>query len=309
MKRKRIQYNELSEDIYGPRYWSRAKLIAIGIVLLFFGFLFNFSLEEKINKWLLATLSANEACPVIFEKVEISYFLPKLTIKKPVILGSCFGQVNNRLPLQNIKISIHSPSFYPPGIKLHASIVEGKTNINLYPVISPFSQYIDIENSKIDAQIFAAMNSDNVSPVAGNLAIDGFLKMESGTLVDGQLNISSNNFYLPAQNIKGFDLTLINLKKLSIKAHFANKTTLLVDQVQIGQPGMPLELKLKGNLMVNANSFSNSQLQLAGTLHLSNYILVNFSFLKLFLPQENTSGTYQMKIAGPIGHLGPPQFN
>lgn len=309
MKRKRIQYNELSEDIYGPRYWSRAKLIAIGIVLLFFGFLFNFSLEEKINKWLLASLSANEACPVIFEKVEISYFLPQITIKKPVILGSCFGQVNNRLPLQNIKISIHSPSFYPPGIKLHASIVEGKTNINLYPVISPFSQYIDIENSKIDAQIFAAMNSDNVSPVAGNLSIDGFLKMESGTLVDGQLNISSNNFYLPAQNIKGFDLTLINLKKLSIKAHFANKTTLLVDQVQIGQAGMPLELKLKGNLMVNANSFSNSQLQLAGTLHLSNYILVNFSFLKLFLPQENTSGTYQMKIAGPIGNLGPPQFN
>src|SRR5207237_978276 len=86
MKRKRIQYNELNEEIYGPRYWTRGKLIFVGTILLIFGFIFNLNLEEKINRILLSTLSTNEACPIIFDKAELSYFLPKVTIKKPVIL-------------------------------------------------------------------------------------------------------------------------------------------------------------------------------------------------------------------------------
>lgn len=309
MKRKRIQYNELNEEIYGPKYWTRARLIFAGIALLIFGFLFNFSLEDKVNKILLSSLSANEACPIIFEKSELSYFLPQILIKKPVILGSCFGQVNSRLPLQNIKISLHSPSFYPPGIKLHIKAVSGKTNINIYPVLSPFSQYIEIEDTKIDSQIFSAMTSDNSSPISGIISIEGFFKISSGILDDGQLSITSNNFHLPAQNIKGFELSQINLKRLNIKTHFTDKTNMQIDQLEIGQAGMPMELKLKGNLTINPGNFMYSQLKLAGSLHLSNYILTNFAFVKLFLPQENTSGTYQLKVAGPLGNLNPPQIN
>lgn len=309
MKRKRIQYNELSEEIYGPRYWSRPKLIGIGLALLLFGFLFNFSLEEKINKWLQETLSSNASCPVLFEKAEVSYFLPQINIKKPVILGACFGQFNNRLELQTIKLSLHSPSFYPPGIKLHAYIASGKSVINVYPVLSPFSQFLEIEDTKIDSQLFAAMTSDNISPIAGTLTITGFFKMASGTLEDGQLSIKSTNFYLPAQNIKGLDIPLINLKHLNIESHFTNKTTMQIDRIEIGQPGMPIDLKLKGNLLINANSFLNSQLQLQGPLHITNYITTNLPGVNLFLPAQNTSGTYQMRINGPLGNLGPPQFN
>ncbi len=308
MKRKRIQYNELSEDIYGPKYWTKSKLIVTGIILLVFGFLFNFSLEDKINKWLLATLSSNEACPIVFEKAELSYFLPKINIKKAVILGSCFGQMNSKLPLNEFKIAVSGPSFYPPGIKLHVSITEGRTKLNLFPTLSPFSQYVEIEDSKIDSQIFAAMTSDNKSPIAGILAIDGSLKFSSGTIVDGYLNIQSRDFYLPAQNIKGFEMTKINLNRLIFKAHFSNQTTMQIDQIQIGQANMPIELKLKGNLLINPSSFIMSQLQLNGMLHLANEILTNFSFLKLFLPEGNTSGTYQMRLTGPLGNLGPPQF-
>lgn len=308
MKRKRIQYNELNEEIYAPKYWTRTKLILVGIVLLFIGFLFNFSMEEKINKWLLSALSTNEACPIVFEKIELSYVLPKIVVKKPIILGSCFGQPNNKLPLQDLTIAFYSPSFYPPGLKLHLSLKEGKTNINLYPVISPFSQYIDIENTKIDNNIFAVMSSDNKSVIAGTLAIKGTLKMSSGILEDGNLHITSNDFRLPPQNIKGFEMTLVDLKHLDIKTHFTNKSTMQIDHIEIGRPGSPVELRLKGNLIIDPTSFINSQLQLSGNLKLSNYILVNFAFIKLFLPAENTSGTYQMKINGTLGNLGPPQF-
>lgn len=307
MKRKRIQYNELNEEIYGPKYWTRARLIAIGAALLIFGFIFNFSVEEKVNKWLLATLSGNDACPIIFEKAELSYFLPKIIIKKPVILGSCFGQVNNRLPLQNITISFHSPSFYPPGVKLHTTIAAGKTLINAYPILSPFSQYIDIEDSKIDTALFAAMTVDNTSPLSGILALEGSLKMSSGMLEGGKLSIQSKNLTIPAQNLKGFDVAMLNLKHLNIQAQFVDNKTLQISQVELGQPGSPMEMKLSGTLLMNP-VFLNSKLQLAGTLHVTTYMMTNFEILKLFLPQENQSGNYQMKIEGPLGNLGTPQF-
>ena len=309
MKRKRIQYNELSEEIYSKKYWGTSKLIAIGIILLLLGFILNFSIEDKVNKWLLLTLSNNNECPIIFEKLEFSYFLPKVIIKKPVILGACFGQINNRLSFQTIKLSLHSPHFFPPGIKFHFSVNSGKTNINIYPVISFFSQYLEIEDTKIDTQLFSVMTNDNTSPIGGIVNVDGFLKITSGILEDGELKIKSNNFYLPSQNIKGFELTTINLQHLSIATHFTNKMTMQIDHIEIGQADAPLELKLKGNLAINQGMFSNSMLELRGSLHLSNFILSNFAFLKLFLPQQNTSGTYEMGISGPLNNLAPPKFN
>ena len=308
MKRKRIQYNELSEEIYGPKYWTRSRLIVTGFFLLIFGFLFNFSLEEKINKWLQSTLANNTACPINFEKAELRYFFPKMTIKKAVISGRCFGQFNNNLPLQDLSISFHSPSFYPPGVKFHLAMKEGNTDVNIYPTISFFSQFIDIEDTTIDNNIFAPLSSDNKSAIAGNLKIEGTLKLSSGVLEDGNLHISSKNFSLPAQNIKGFEMTKLDLKHLDIETHFSNKTTMQIDHIEIGQPGSPVEIKLKGNLLINPASFINSELQLSGPLKLSNYILVNFSFIKLFLPAENTSGTYQLKISGPLGNLSPAQI-
>lgn len=308
MKRKRIQYNELNEEIYSPKYWTRTRLIASGFIILLFGFLFNFSLEEKINKALQNTLSTNEACPVVFEKAELSYFLPKVNLKKPVVMGRCFGQPNNSLPLQNFTIALAGPSFAPPGIKLHVTLSQGKTKLNLNPSLSPFSQYVDISDSTLDSQIFGAMTENNKSPVAGILSITGFLKFASGVIEDGDIAISSKNLILPAQNIKGFEMTQINLNKLKFAAHFTNKTVMKIDQLDIGQPNTPIELKLKGNLLVNANNFMSSNLQLSGTLHLTDFILTNFSFVKLFLPENNTSGTYQMTLTGPLGNLAPPQF-
>lgn len=305
MKRKRIQYNDLDEEIYAPKYWTKLRLILVGIVLLFFGFLFNFSIEDRINKLLLSTLSSNEACPIIFEKSELSYFLPKINIKKPIVLGSCFGQPNNRLSLQSFTIALHSPSFYPPGLKLHVSIKEGLTNINLYPVLSPFTQYIDIENTKIDNKIFAAMTATNKSMISGITNLEATLKINSGAIEDGKITISSNDFHLPAQNISGFEIPLLELQHLAINAHFTNKSTLQIDRIEVGKENSPLELSLRGNLLVNSTQFINSELQLSGKMRLNKFFLTNFAFL---LPPNNTTGSYEIKINGPLGNLGTPQI-
>ena len=308
MKRKRIQYNEINEETYAPKYWTKARLFFIGFFLLIAGFLVNFSLEDRINKYLQTTLGNNQACPIQFEKAELAYFMPKVTIKKPVILGTCFGQFNNRLEFRDIKVGLHSPSFYPVGVRLHIEATSGKSYINLYPVLSIFSQNVKIEKTVIDTQLFAPMTETNLSPVAGQISIEGFFEFKSGTITDGELDIASKNFSLPSQNIKGFELTQLNLETLKISAHFSDTQTLLIDRVQIGKANAPIELNLKGQVKIRENDFMGSNLTLNGNLKLSQYILVNFAFIKLFLPESNTSGNYQMKINGPLRNPGAPQL-
>lgn len=308
MKRKRIQYNEINEETYVPRYWTKARLIFIGFFLLFLGFLINFSLEERINKYLQTTLGNNPNCPIQFEKAELSYFLPSLTMKKPVILGACFGHPNNRLEFKDVKISLHSPSFYPVGPRFHIEATSGKSHLNIYPVISIFSQNVKIEKTIIDTQIFAPMTQNNSSPISGTLSIEGFFEFKSGAINDGELDIVSRNFTLPSQNIQGFELTQLNLQTLNISAHFTDPSTLSVDRIQLGKANAPIELALKGQVKINQNDFMNSILNLNGNLKLSQFILLNFSFIKLFLPANNTSGNYQMKMNGPLRNPGPPQL-
>lgn len=308
IKKKRIQYNELNEEIYAPIYWTKFRLISIGFILLFLGFLANFSLEERLNKFLQSKLSSNPSCPIIFEKAELSYFLPTVTIKKPVIQGVCFGQYNNKLTLKDVKLSLHSPSFYPPGMNFHVEISSGKSIINLYPAVSLFSQLIEIDKTSIDASLFAPLIESNTSPIAGVITIEGFFKYESGAITDGQLDINSKNFSLPSQNIKGFEVPQINLGNLNIKAHFSDQSTMVVDRIVIGRSGAPIDLALKGKIGVNHNNFMNSSLNLNGDLKLSSFILSNFSFIKLFLPADNTSGNYKMKLSGTLKNPGAPRF-
>ena len=82
MRKKRILYNELSDDIYESTRITKSKLIFLGILVLFFSFILNLSLEEKANRLLTTYLTGNPQCPIQFEKVELGYFPPKLALKK-----------------------------------------------------------------------------------------------------------------------------------------------------------------------------------------------------------------------------------
>ena len=308
MKKRRIQYNELSDEIYESPFWSVPKLVFVGAFIAFFGFLFNFSIEERVNKFLQNKLGSNANCPIQFEKVELSYFLPQISFKKPVVLGACFGQYRNRLEFKDVKISFHSPSFYPVGLRFHIEANSGKSFINLFPVISPFTQSLKIDQTVIDSQIFGALTQSGDSPVAGNLSLEGFFEFQGSQITNGDLDIASNNFAIPAQNLRGFELTKINLRTLKISAKFIEPGSLEISSLNIGYAQSPLEIKLIGSLKLNQNDLMTSMLKLDGKLRLSEEMLLNFSFLKLFLPENNTSGNYKLKLNGPLRDLGPPQI-
>lgn len=308
MRKKRILYNELSDEIYESSFWTKTKLIFIGVCILFLAFILNFSIEDKINWYLTNALGSNQACPMQFEKTELHYFPPKINIQRLTILGNCFGQPTNQLYINEIKITPDFPSIAHIGIRIGLEINAQDTHIKLYPVVSPFSTYIEIDNSYINAKMLHPFFADDKSPIAGKILLQGFLKLEDGNLADANIKMQSNNFHFPSQRISGFDLPLIPLEKLQLEALFERPGELKIKNIIIGKPGKQIEINLKGKLAISKSSFASSMLMLDGTMTLSPAFMTNFSFVTLMLPAGHTDGKYMVRINGPIINPGAPQF-
>lgn len=308
MRKKRILYNELSDDIYEATSITKSKLIFLGFFVLIISFIANLSLEEKINRLLGTYLMGNPQCPMQFEKAELGYFPPKISIKKMTILGACFNQPSNRLFVDDLSIAPDFPSITKLGLRMSIQIKAEDSIIKISPIFSFFGRYIEIEKSTINAKIFHILASDDKSPIAGKIFIKGFLKFESDILTDGHIQMDSNNFHFPSQRISGFDLPLIQLDKFNLEALFEKPGEMKVKKIEIGKPGKQIEINLAGKLQISKSSFASSMLNLNGTMKLSPAFMNNFSFVTLILPPGHTDGKYQMKINGPLLNPGSPQF-
>lgn len=308
MRKKRISYNELNEDIYESSYWTKPKLIFLGFIILILGFFINFSLEDKLNKLLVKVMSNNRDCPMMFEKTEVGYFPPKISIKKLSILGQCFNQPANRLNLEEIKLTPDFPSIAHLGIRFGIEVRGEDSVIRLSPIISPFGHYIEIEKSTINAKILHVLTAEDKSPIAGKIKLNGFLKFESGILTDGDLKMDSTNFHFPSQRISGFEMSQIPMDHFLLLAKFEKPGEMEIKKFEIGKPGKQVAINLKGKLFVSKSSFAMSLISLNGTMALSNTFLTNFSFLTFMLPQGHPDGKFQMSINGPLINPGAPKF-
>lgn len=313
MRKKRIQYNELTEEIYERRFWSRPIIIFLGMLLLLIGFLANFSLEDRLDKFISTTLEQNPSCPMHFEKLELSYLLPKMTFKKINIKGICFGNPQNNLQLDTLILKMELPSLMHLGFRFGIDIKSQKElDLKLSPILSFGKMYIEIEDSKWDAKILRILNAEGKSIASGTMKTEGFLVFKDGGLVDGDLKIHSNNFNFPSQKISGFELPLLMLYKFDFHAFFKehDKTKMTIEKIDIGKNGSPIKIALKGYVLsaTAPSSFMNSALVLNGPLQFTPQFLNSFSFLSMLLPPGHADGKFLMKIQGSLNNPGTPQF-
>ncbi len=309
MRKKRILYNEISEDIYENQVLSKTSIIAIGITVLILAFLLNFGLESKINSILSSMLQNNTSCPAQFEKAELKFFPPGIIIKKINLSGICFGQTGNSLLVDDLKINLDFPSILNLGLRLNILANAEGSNIALSPILSPFSYLIEIEKSSINAKIFRIFSSENKSIIAGKIFVQGFLKFEDNKITDGKIKMESNSFYFPAQRISGFDLPNIELNLLDLMAEFTSPKEMKIRKLRLGKPGKQIEINLAGKLNIPEKSFNSSILLLDGELKLSPQFMNNFSFITLMLPEGAVDGKYHMRINGPLTSPGAPVFS
>lgn len=308
MSENNLPLNQLEEEIYTQSKSYTAKVVAISSLCLVIGLVSNISFEDKLNDFLKTTLAKNPNCTINFERVSTGYFPPRVNFLNPIVNGNCFGQPARSLPLETLSASLNSPSFYPVGLRFHINAKTDGSYINAYPVISLLSQNVKIEKTLIDSRLFSYFTPSNTSPINGHISIEGFLEYKSKALNDGEIDILSNNFAVPAQNLGGFELPNINLQKMQFSAKVTAPNQLEIEKIQLGDNGTPVNMKLKGNVQLNPSNINSSKLKLSGDFKLSEAFLVNFAFLKVLLPANNTSGIYRMELNGTVGNPGMPKI-
>ena len=86
MKKESSPPQELSEEIYSNPLPVK-RLVMVAMAIFFLAFLMNFPIKKNIITLVTSALNKNRACPITYDKVDVSFLLiPSITIKNPSLV-------------------------------------------------------------------------------------------------------------------------------------------------------------------------------------------------------------------------------
>lgn len=295
--------NEITPDIYESPFTFKLKIILFTSLAFCVALFLMLPLEENIDMLLTRTLKSNRSCSVDYKKTKLSFMLPGITLIKPKISGRCVGP-GKTVPLDKISINVTVPSFWPPGVKAHVQVKQQKSVVNIYPKFTFLGHDIRVANTKLTG---AFISSFTKFPelISGLIDIDAHFKIEGNKIKSGQFKANSKNLRVPAQNLMGFNLIDLNLKRLQIAGTMkANKINL--QAIKIGRENSPLQAEFKGFIGPLKSNINFSKLDLDGKVRLGDDLLDNLSLLKILLQGKKKVGEfYPLKLMGTLAAPKP----
>tara|TARA_Y100001970_G_scaffold288966_2_gene417906 strand:- start:9 stop:944 length:936 start_codon:yes stop_codon:yes gene_type:complete len=303
MRKKIILEDELKDEIYSEFPLSKISVFLLAIILVILGFSFNFPLKEKVSALILTELKKNKACPILFESLDFNILNPGLIINKVLVGGRCFQNPNSNLTLRDIKVNLSLPSISPPGLKFKTEISKGRSLIRVYPTISIASSKINIDpSSKIRLQDFSEISSGKVD-MLGDLKLTGNMSLTGSKVQGTQFTLKSNNITLPAQTVNNFNIPLIPLGKLNLKAKMNRRGLLTIQTFKAGGNASPVLLEVQGSIKVNQRYVGRSTYDLKGKINFSDqFYKKDFPILNLFLSgkQKDSKGYFSFTLRGSV---------
>lgn len=295
--------HELKDDIYLSGKISPLKLTIIGVLIFFFGFLINFPIKERLSGILTSTLTQNRNCPIYFDKLKLGFFFPKIKLLNPSISARCFGNSNGEnLNLEKFTVSLGLPAIAPPGIKINAYALEGKSKLKVITAISFGSQKIKIPKSTIEAKLLSKIMGNKLA-MKGNIQIESLIQMSDGKPQNGSIKIKSTDLRLPTQNIQNFNLPNLNLGHFLLKGNLTKTGKFLVKDFILGNDKSPIIANITGSIQINQSYINGSTLDLKGKVKFSQSFQKDFPILNLLIGGKKTdkNGFLNFTIKGPMG--------
>ncbi len=296
--------NHLAEEVYTRSRLPLKAIIPLLALIPIVGFLANFPLSSIITDLVTQNLRNLSTCPITFEKIETSlFFIPKVTIKNPSVSGMCFKMPGQDLKFNDIVITFRGPSFYPPGIKLHAAIIKEKSRLHIYPSISYNRVMVKITDTTIDSNIMNSfMSKKNI--MQGQFDIEALLDLSNNKLASADIRVKSNNLVITGGNYNGFVFDTLDMGHFQLKASKGNSEKFFINELTAGSTNSPINAKFDGEILTNDYNFSFSNLNLKGELAFSQAILNDskYSFLSnlIFGNYKTKNGAYQVQIGGTL---------
>ena len=303
MRKKIILEDDLKDEIYSEFPLSKISVFFLAIILIILGFSLNFPLKEKVSAIILTELKKNKACPVLFESLDFNILNPGLIINNVLVSGRCFQNPSSNLTFKDIKVNFSLPSLSPPGLKFKTEISKGRSLIKAFPAISIASSKVDIDpSSKIRLQDFSEITSGKVD-LNGDVKISGDMSLKGSKVQGTQFTLKSNNITLPAQTVNNFNIPLIPLGKLILKAKMNRRGLLTIQSVQAGSDASPVLLEVEGSMKVNQRYIGRSTYDLKGKINFSEqFYKKDFPILNLFLSgkQKDSKGYFSFTLRGSV---------
>jgi type II secretion system protein N len=307
MVRKQLNDTELSDDIYISSSLPIAKIVIIGLVAMFLGFLLNYPLATSIENSVRAQILNNPTCPIQTQGFSFRAFPPKLSMSNVQISGVCFQNPMSSVQFNKVDFSLARPSFYPIGGLFRAEVSSQYDSLKVDLGVGIPSPKFRIHRSTIDTETLNALTGTG-GLLRGSFTVEG----QGGLNWAFDLNslsmiVRSSNLVIPAQNVQGLQLPTMNFGNALLKLRMTESTTLNVEELVVGSDTSPLTASLSGSLELDPRFFGTSEINFLTDLFLAEDLMNSFPIVNLFLGSHALEdGHFRFRLTGP---LNSPRFS
>jgi type II secretion system protein N len=301
---KKIPENFIMPETYNPPKGKGFKRWLMILALFVFAFLWNYPFKKTLINQVELVIASQKSCPVSYDEIDLTFFMPGVDFKKPVISGICFQKPSESFPLKNLRLSFAGPNFSPLGIRFKLLAESENSRIEAYPAIGIGQQVIRIADSKIGEDLINSFSGLDL--IQGSLNIDGLMEMAQNQIVSGKFRIQSTQLDTKMTNISGFNLPALDLGALSLLLELDAAGKMYIEKLTLGSNDSSIAANFKGQLTLNRYNILFSNADLNGEIRFSEELYQAIPIIKMLLQgKETTDGFYKLEIKGPLGQARP----
>lgn len=294
--------------IYKIKKLSVIKVMIIAIVFFFLGLFKNFSPKDAIISNVKMGLASITNCPITYSKIEFLWFMPKVIIRSPKVMGKCFNQPGKAIVLNDIYFYFTGFGIFPPGPKFALNVENAASKLKLHIQASIFSQVLVIKNSVLDAGLINSFLSAG-DLFRGQFELHSVLNIANQVPKEGKLFIKSTNLTILKTNINAFDIPSIPFKNFSLKATYGKNSTITISEIILGDDESPIKLDLSGKIKLMPKRLRSSNINLSGEISFTDTFLEQNAFLNILIGNASQkNGVYKISLSGTLGKMGMPKF-
>ena len=275
---------------------SKKYIVLVSFFSLLMGFFLTFPLRENLEALLIKRINSLPSCPVGFDSLRVSFFLPKIELENPTFTGPCNRRKVFLPNLPMVRIYFRGLSFSPLGIKLKITTEGEDLQLKAYTSLGVSAQKIKLENLRLPLSVLGGVAGRDL-PLQGVLMVDAILSLDKNALQSLKLRITSGPLVSPLFQDVSLGSLVFKVEKLD-KVPEIN-----ILEARLGSKASDFYAEVSGEVSLNEKRPESSKANLLAKIKLGEKLKDNF-LLKAFLGRaKEKDGLYELPLKGPLNAL------
>lgn len=283
---------------YNLSFLKRPKWILIYSSLFIIIVLSNFNLGTKIDKLIYKSLRISSSCKLQMSDYHLNIFpLPHVQVVNLNVPGRCLGPGKSSIFFKDVRAYFRGPSFSPLGV-----LFKLETKLDKIPIEVFFSAGLSSFSVVLKESLIPLDKLQKFLPavkLAGQVKTDLYLEFTQRKIEKLNLNLQSNTFVIPEQNIEGYKIETLNIQDMQLIATTDSKSNLKITKFVLGNEASPVRSSFQGVIKLSMSNPMASGINLSGELALSEELNDSIGFF--FTQFDKQDNFYQIQLSGTLG--------